>query len=318
MRTGLGRPAGISRRGALGLTLAAGAAIALPAARPARAHATPFRFKAGEAEITVLSDGGLELPSSFVLPGRELAEIDAAYRAAGQSFSGFRSEVNVALVRTGPSLVLVDTGAGPDFMPSLGKFAEHLETAGVKPGDITHVVFTHAHADHLWGVIDPLGGDTLFEKALHLMTAPERDFWLADGIEHRVPAPMQGMAAGTQRRLRSIAPRIETLRPGTEIVPGLTAIDTSGHTPGHISILVGTGTDGVLISGDALTQDVISFARPAWRWGADLDGDKAAATRRRLLDQLATDRLRLLGYHLPWPGLGHVERKEGAFRFAPA
>lgn len=317
MRTGPGRPAGISRRGALGLTFSAGALLSVPAAHPARGQAAPFRFKAGEAGITVLSDGGLELPPSFVLPGREQAEIDAVYRAAGESFSGFRSEVNVSLVRTGDALVLIDTGAGRDFMPGLGKLAERLDAAGVKPDDITHVIFTHAHADHLWGVIDPLGGDTLFEKAVHLMTAPERDFWLAEGVESRVPAVMQGMAAGTHRRLRSLAARIETLRPGAEVVPGLAIIDTSGHTPGHVSVMVGTGTDGVLISGDALTQAVISFSRPDWRWGADLDGEKAAATRRRLLDQLATDRLRLLGYHLPWPGLGRVERNEATFRFAP-
>jgi glyoxylase-like metal-dependent hydrolase (beta-lactamase superfamily II) len=311
-------PARLSRRDAIALSVAAGAALVTGGPEMARAQASPHRFKVGDADVTVFSDGQIELPPAFVLPGREPAEVEAVFRASGRDFAGFRAEVNVALVKTGKELVLIDSGAGPDFMPTLGKLAERLDAAGVRPGEITRVVFTHAHADHLWGVIDPLGGDTFFENATHLMTAPERDYWLADGVETRVPTALQGMAAGTQRRLKTIAARIEIMRPGTEIAPGISTIDTAGHTPGHVSLVVGSGSDTVVIGGDALTQSVVSFAKPDWRWGPDMDPDKAVAARRRLLDRLASERTRLLGYHLPWPGLGYVERKDGAYRFVPA
>jgi glyoxylase-like metal-dependent hydrolase (beta-lactamase superfamily II) len=104
-------------------------------------------------------------------------------------------------------------------------------------------------------------------------------------------------------------------KPGDEIAPGVTLIDTAGHTPGHVSVLLNSGGNQLLIGGDVLNQSVVSFAKPDWRWGADMDPELAIAARKRTLDMLATDRISLLGYHLPWPGLGRVERKDTAFRF---
>ena len=249
------------------------------------------------------------------MPGRDHPQIEAAFKAAGGTFAGFKAEVNVAVIRTGNEVILVDTGAGPDFMPTLGKLAERLDSAGIKPESVTKVVFTHAHADHLWGVIDPLGGESMFEKAEHLIRSAERDFWLKDDVAASVPDAFRGMATGTNRRLKTIAARLKPVAPGSEITTGVQILDTAGHTPGHISLLVKSGSEQLLVGGDVLTQSVISFAQPDWRWGADMDSEKAIAARRRTLDQLATEKIRLLGYHLPWPGLGRVERAGTAFRF---
>lgn len=288
-------------------------------ARPAWAQApTIHKVTVGAIEITVISDGTLDLPPAFVLPGRDPADAGKLFEAEGKKFEGFRSEVNVAIIRTGNDLILIDTGAGPDFMPTLGKFFERFEAAGIKQDAITKVLFTHAHADHLWGVVDPLGGDTLFEKAEHLMTATEFGYWMQADIETKVAESFRGMAAGTNRRLKALAPRIKQIATGSEIAPGIQIIDTAGHTPGHASVLVKSGSEQLLIGGDVLTQAIVSFAEPGWRWGPDMDPDKAGAARKRTLDMLATEKIRLLGYHLPWPGVGHVERKGTAFRFAQA
>lgn len=296
------------------------AAIAAPlmATLPLRAQQAgenPHRIAVGGAEIIVISDGIMEQAEPVMLPDRDRAAIEAVFQRQGLGFHGFRADNKVAVIRTGAEAILVDTGAGPDFMPTLGQLYDRLEAAGVKPGAITKVVFTHAHADHLWGVIDPLGGDTLFDKAQHLISPAEFAFWQQKGVALKVAEPFRGMAAGTQRRIEMIAPRFKTVAPGREIVPGVQLIDTAGHTPGHVSVLVGSGRDQLLIGGDVLVQSVVSFAEPGWRWGPDMDGDQAVAARHRTLDMLATDKIRLLGFHFPWPGVGIVERAGSAYRF---
>jgi glyoxylase-like metal-dependent hydrolase (beta-lactamase superfamily II) len=278
------------------------------------AQAAPHRFKVGAAEVTILSDGALQAAWSVVLPDRKKEEIVAA----GQASPDIRLQYNVSLVKLGNDVILVDTGAGPDFAPARGKLADNLEKAGIKPDSITKVVFTHAHPDHLWGVVDPFDGSSIFPKARHFMAAAERDNWIKPGIENEVAESARGSALGTQRRLKELGSKIETFKPGAEIVPGLAAVDTSGHTPGHVSFLIGSGSDKMMIGGDALTDSVISFARPEWRWAADWDQDKGVAARKRLLDMLATDKIQLVGYHLPWPGLGRAERAGTAYRFVAA
>lgn len=313
---GIGRDGRISRRKLLagGSAMAAVAVAGMPCALRA-SDAPPHTFKVGSAEVTVVSDGDLTLPASFVLPGRSDADIASVFTKAGAGAPAFKAEVNVVVVKLGAEVVLIDTGAGPDFIPTLGRLADRLEAAGVKPEAVTRVVFTHAHADHLWGVIDPLGGGSAFEKAQHVMTTPERDYWLQADVESRVAEPFKAMAAGTHRRLKSIADRVQTLAPNAEILPGLTYVDTAGHTPGHASVLLKSGNDQLLIGGDALVNAAVSFVEPSWRWGSDMDPDRAVQTRASLLDRLASEKIGLIGYHLPWPGVGRVERKDGAYRF---
>ena len=318
-RMGRTRP---SRRALLAGAVGAASALAIGiAARPSRAQSgapsgnASRTFSVGAANVTVISDGSMELPIGLMLAGRERSEIDSLFRQAGQTFTGLHAEINVAVVRIGSEVILIDTGGGPDFMPTLGKLAANMEAAGVKPEAVTKVVLTHAHPDHLWGVIDPFGTGTMYEAAQHFMAATEFDFWMRPDVDTRVPDALRGIAAGTHRRLKSIADRVKPVAPGSEIVPGLQIVDTGGHTPGHVSVLLHSGTEQLLIGGDVLTQPVVSFAAPDWKWGADMDSDKASASRRRILDQLATDRIVLLGYHLPWPGLGRVERSGTAYRY---
>ena len=310
--------AGLSRRGLLG---AAGVAIVagLVGAVPRRlmAATTTHTFKVGAAEITIISDGVFSLPRSLVLPDRPDAEIDALLAAHGVG-QDFEAQTNITVVRSGSTLALIDTGAGPDFMPSLGKLGDRLEDVGIKPDDVTHVIFTHAHADHFWGVIDPLGEGTRWPKARHVMSRTERDFWLAPGVEDRVPALQKSMAAGIQRRMKGLAELIQTAEPGSEVAPGLALIATPGHTPGHVSVQIRNGGEELVVVGDALTHAAISFGAPAWTWGSDIDGAGAIATRSRLLDDLAARKTGLVGYHLPWPGVGRVERHGTAYRYVAA
>lgn len=305
---------GITRRTLLS-ALPVLAALPYAGATATRVRAqTAASFKVGQFEITVCSDGTLTLPLATALPGRDKAEINPRLARAGLPVDMVLAQVNVAIVKTPDALILVDTGGGTDFMPSIGKLPDNLEAAGIAAATVTHVIFTHAHADHLWGVVDPLDGSR-YANARHVMADAEFDYWTKPGRETEVPEMFKLMAIGTARRLQALGEGIERVRPGIELVPGVHLLDTAGHTPGHMSVLLSSGGEQLLIGGDVLTSPVFSFENPDWRWGSDMQPDVAIATRRRTLAMLAADKTPLLGYHLPWPGLGRVEAKDGAYRF---
>lgn len=303
-----------SRRAVVAGVAGALAAPLLP--RAARAAAPPVRRRVGELDLTMLSDGTLAVPLSFQLPETPPAEAAALFAAHGLPPEGVPAPINVTLVKSAGQLTLIDAGAGHNFQQSAGKLAENLAAAGIDPEKVTTVVFTHAHPDHLWGVIDELD-EPRFPNARYVIAATEADFWLDPDTVRRMPEAFQGMALASARTLKRIGDRLERRRAGETVAPGLSYLATLGHTPGHMSVLAESGRERLLIGGDVLTHPAISFARPDWRLGTDVDRDQAAATRRRVLDQLAAERLPLIGVHLPWPGHGMVERKDSAYRFVP-
>jgi glyoxylase-like metal-dependent hydrolase (beta-lactamase superfamily II) len=263
----------------------------------------------------VLSDGALIVPLSFSLPQVAPAEAAALLASHGMPAGGGPIPTIVSLVKSGNELILIDAGSGANFQPTAGKLAENLEAAGIEPARITKVVFTHGHADHLWGAIDDFDDGERFPNASYVIAAPEWDFWLDPDTPARAPDWLKGMALGSARILRRLEGKIERRKAGEPVAAGLNFVATVGHTPGHMSLMVESGRERLLIGADALAHGAVSFARPQWRWGSDYDGDRAVATRKHLLDRLATDRIPLIGFHLPWPGYGIVERKDAAYRF---
>jgi glyoxylase-like metal-dependent hydrolase (beta-lactamase superfamily II) len=264
----------------------------------------------------VISDGHLVLPTSFLAPDAPAEARAAALAAAGQRGEQFQSPTNVTLIRRGGDLILVDAGSGPNFMPTAGKLVENLEAAGIAADKITMVVFTHGHPDHLWGTVDGLD-DLTFPNASYVVAAAEWDFWNGENAARGLPAERIAFVTAARRNYARIKDEVRMVKPGDDIVTGLRVVDTPGHTQGHVSLEV-AGGDGLLVTGDALTHPVISFQYPQWRPAADHEPERAMATRAKLLDRLATDRMQLIGFHLPYPGIGRVERKDGAYRFVPA
>ena len=301
-------------------TVVAGMAALLASACPAaRAAATPVTsLRVGDATVETASDGTLSSSLAFMLPDAPRSEVDAAFRAEGQPAEASPIPTNASLVRVGGEIILIDAGSGSSFQPTAGKLGENLESRNIPREAVTRVVFTHAHPDHLWGAVDDFDDSERFPNARYVVPAAEWDFWTRDDVETLVPDWLKGFAVGSRRTLRRLEAKMERRKPGETVAPGLTYVATPGHTPGHASVLVEVGREQVLIGGDALSHAVVSFRRPAWAFGSDLDRDLAIRTRLALLDRLANERITLVGFHLPGSGIGRVERSSDAYRFVSA
>jgi glyoxylase-like metal-dependent hydrolase (beta-lactamase superfamily II) len=310
----------LSRRTFLGRTLlgvcggTCGAGVGVEAGAQELAPLAPAhrRLSLGTHELIVLSDGHLVVPSQMLATNVLTSEVKGYLRQRGLGPDRVNFHINVALLKVGDEHILIDAGSGGTWEPTAGRLADSLDAAGIAPETIGKVVLTHAHPDHLWGLIDELDNSLRFPRAQYLVSAREFEFWTA-GEAGLLRGPVEGIAAGAKRVFKAIEERTQRIRPGQEIAPGIVALDTAGHTPGHISLLLGSGDSGLLITADAVQNNHIAFAHPDWRPAADMDGDKAAFSRRTLLDLAVTDKLHVLCYHLPFPGLGRVERKDGAF-----
>ena len=272
--------------------------------------------KSGALEALVVSDGHFVLPvGMLVAPDAPPAERKAALEATGQRGDEIQLVNNVTVIRGPSDVILVDAGTGPRHQPTAGKLAANLAAAGIPPASITKVLLTHGHPDHLWGVLD--AGDTpVYPNASYIVSAVEWDLWADPDVARKLSAAVSTdrIISGAKNHFARIKDKVKMVRGGDEIASGVRVIDTPGHTQGHLSVEV-TGGDGLLIAGDALTHGAISFQHPSWRVPVDHEADRGVATRLRLLDRLAADKLRLVGAHLPFPGYGWVERKDGVYRF---
>lgn len=270
----------------------------------------------GGGTLTTVSDGNLVLPADFIfgpMPQDQLASLRTAYGIEGPQLM---PDCNLALYRDGERTVLFDVGSGPDFMPSAGTIAESLDAAGLAPEDVTHVIFTHAHPDHIWGLLDDFD-DPLFTEASYMMGRAEWDYWWNPETVDTIGVERQAFAVGAKRRMEAIEDVVAFFDDGDEVLPGISAIASYGHTPGHMAFEVRQGGDAALVAGDAIGNHHVAFARPAWPSGSDQDQERAIEARTRLLDRLASEQMPMVGFHLPQGGMGHVERDGDGYRFVP-
>ena len=271
----------------------------------------------GTGQLTTLSDGYLTLPGDFIfgpMPQEALAPILADY---GLDRAQLTPECNLALWRDGTRNVLFDVGSGPDFMPSAGRLTESLATLDLAPEDISHVIFTHAHPDHIWGLLDEFD-EPLFPDAEYLMGRAEWDYWWNPETVETIGEARAVFAVGARRRMEAIADSVTLFDDGDELLPGIAAIATHGHTPGHMAFELRQGSEAALVVGDAIGNHHVAFRHPEWESGADQDTAQAVAARQMLLDRLTAEKMLLVGFHLPGGGMGRAEKDGDSYRFVPA
>src|SRR5690606_34269266 len=218
------------------------------------------------------------------------------------------------LVNTGSELVLFDTGLGEAARPNgLGRLEENLIASGYTPDQVSIVVITHMHGDHIGGLT---GGETpAFPNARYVVGQIEYDFWTSPD---RAGTPAENNANAVRSKVQPLADRMTFIAPGDDVVPGISSIEAFGHTPGHLIFRLDSGGRQLILTADTANHYVASLQRPDWEVAFDMDKARAAETRKKVFDMIATDRLPFIGYHMPFPAIGYVERLDEGYRYVPA
>ncbi|MCI0753300.1 MBL fold metallo-hydrolase [Teichococcus vastitatis] len=320
----------LNRRALLGGAIAMGGALSLRvpdagAAAPFRNSLPPawHRFRLGEYEATIVSDGRLPLGQPEpAFPASPPAELRGLLEAAFLPPDTATLEQNILVLNTGRQLILFDTGMGESmgadskmFGPTTGQLLANMRAAGIEPEQIDLVVLTHAHNDHCWG-LTTAAGQRVFPNAQVAVSEADLKYWTDDGNK-RGPAFMNVFIEGAKKNLSAYRDRLVMVRDGQEVAPGVVAIATPGHTVGHHCYAITSGNQVMVNTGDLAHHHILLLKRPAWEFSYDTDSKLSAQIRSRMLDRLATDRHPVLSYHFPWPGLGHVARAGKGYDWVP-
>lgn len=290
--------------------------LAMASAPMAKTNAPGFyRIMLGDFEVTALNDGTAELPWATILKGGK--EQNDALLAKNFLSSPLETSFNGFLINTGSKLVLIDSGAGTLFGPTLNKLASNLKASGYQPEQVDEIYITHFHSDHIGGLI--ADGKAAFPNAVLRAEKRESDFWLNEANADKAPDALKGMFKNAKI---VTAPYIASgkFKPfsgDTELVPGVKAINTIGHTPGHTSYLVESKGQKLVVVGDVLHVASIQFTDPDKGTMFDSDGKAADAERNKLFAMAAKDGVILAGAHLPFPGLGHVRAEGKGYDWIP-
>jgi len=302
------------------ISLARGAVAQAPEPRqnPKLAQTPGFyRFRLGNHVVTMLSDGQLSLPTTTLASNVPEATLRSYLKTVRQSGDMQRGHLNLTLIDTDQTVILIDAGAGPDFQEGAGRIEASLEAAGYSVADIGLIVITHGHPDHVWGILDDAGEAPRFPHAEYVINAAEWRFWTDEKLADRLPESRRPMARGARKSLTAVSARTTRANPDAEVTPGVRLFPAPGHTPGHSGVMVESQGQRLLIAGDALTHPYLSFEKPQWHFGFDMDGEQAAQTRQQILEMAAGENMRIVLYHAPFPGVGQVARLGTAFRFIP-
>ena len=281
-----------------------------------------FSFKLGGFEVAAIMDSKSIREALHPNFGGNASaeEVHALARANNIDTNRFEHPYTPVLINTGNELVLIDTGNGalgkeyPQLRARLpdGELVSLMAHAGIKPEDIDIIVLTHGHPDHIGGLTE--GGQPVFPNARYVFGAAEFDFW------NKGENVREARKFNRELYVKICVPlanRATMIKPGDEVVPGIRAVDASGHSPGLMAFHIESEGKQLMITADTFTQYVMAVQRPDWYFDMDDDKDKAVASRKRMLDMLATDRIMLQSFHFPFPGLGWIEKGASGHRFVP-
>src|ERR1700719_3177030 len=273
-----------------------------------------YRFKIGDFQATVISDGYGPIPVGPIFATNvSEAELAPVLKA------NFMSPViqvtnNILVVDTGRERILVDTGFGEKIGPPFGSFPgleANLRRAGILPESIDLVVISHSHLDHIGGLVTKSGA-LAFPKAQFVFVDTEWNYWTGNRYESDVnslPMPDQfkkGTIGAARENLPPVAGRSRLVKQGGEITSGVRYIAAPGHSPSHAAILFTSGNEQFVYMGDIAHNPVTSLQHTNWTPVFDYEPAQAIKSRKAILDRVATDRVMVMGYHFPFPAIGHV------------
>ena len=304
-------------RAAVVATVAAAASVHAAAPQVKAAAPGYFRMMLGDFEVTALSDGTVALPMDKLLTNTTPGKID---KALAKSFLKVPVEtsVNGYLINTGSKLVLVDTGAAGLFGPTLGKLVDNLKAAGYTPDQVDAVVITHMHPDHAGGLMN--GDKRVFPNATVHADQHDADFWLSQANLDKAPKDAKGFFQGAMASLNPYiaAGKFKPFNGNTDLLPGIKALASPGHTPGHSTYVVESQGQKMALWGDLMHVAAVQFADPSVTIQFDVDSKAAAAQRKKAYADAAKQGYWVAAAHLSFPGIGHLRKDGKGYVFVPA
>jgi glyoxylase-like metal-dependent hydrolase (beta-lactamase superfamily II) len=312
-----------------GAAAVAGAALLTPLATPRAKAAAPlagtqnagwYRYKVGTHEVTVVTDGvnRFKFPDTFVA-NKSRAEVNEGLAAA--FLQPAPDEIAVPYspiaVNTGTKLIVIDTGTGEaNFERSkgaAGQFHTNLKAAGIDRNQVDVVIISHFHGDHINGLITA-DSKPSFPNAEILVPAAEWKYFMDDAeMGKQTTDRMKGVFAGLRRVFDALGRKVTPYEPNKELAPGITSVATYGHTPGHNSHIIASGNSTVYVQAD-VTNLPLFVRNPGWHLMFDQDANMAEATRRKLYDMLAADKMMVQGFHYPFPARAYIEKTSTGYR----
>lgn len=313
-----------SRRALLTTAPAFGAATVLASARTGAADpmaSAPMRaihrFGIGAMRVTVIDDARFTFPAAAFAANQPEGSVEPFLAMYGLPVETVSLHMQITFIEHGSHKLLLDTGMGditfPGNQPDNGRLLAGLQTIGVAPEDITDVILSHGHPDHIGSCSQ--NGEPLFKNASYHMPPEELEFWTQKpGDEQNF---MNVMLAVGNAQLEPVRALIKPYAAGDEIVPGITAVAAPGHTLGHHAFLISDGDETLLHMMDAAVHYLVGPEEPDWALGVEMEPSAAAATRRRLFAEAADNHTLVAGYHFPFPGIGRIVPMDKAWRFVP-
>lgn len=275
-----------------------------------------YRFKLGAYEVTVLSDGWIPLETKIFSgdPDGAAKLLEGAFLPKDKT----PTSVNEWVINTGDQLVLVDTGTSNVFGPTLGRMAKNLAAAGIDPAAVDTVIITHLHPDHVAGLLTA-DKQVAFPNAGVQVNEADYNFWTSPEITAKAPDAIKPFFQMAQTAIKPYADagKITMVKDGAALAPGMTAVVAPGHTVGHTMVRVSSQGQDLLLWGDVVHNAALQFADPERALAFDTDIPLAIATRKKVFDMAATDRLLIAGAHLAFPGVGHVAKAAVGYVYVP-
>ncbi|MEJ5106744.1 MBL fold metallo-hydrolase [Chryseobacterium sp. MYb328] len=281
-------------------------------------------IKLGELELFILTDGYIhEENLKTFAPRGNVAELKKILSDNFRSESYIDMAMNIMLVKTKEKLILLDTGMGIFADERTGFLLKSLQKAGFEPKDITDVFISHAHPDHIGGVVDKQN-NLIFPNAAIFISKTEHDFWMQASMKDfsnsalkTQPEFLNQIIPAVQNILKAIKPKLKFYDLNNTLYNNFSFQLAPGHTPGLTVMTISSGNEKLIYIADLIHSDVILFPHPDWGYFGDTDLDIATASRKKLLQQLADTKTRAFAYHLPWPGLGFTKKKASGFEWFP-
>ena len=264
--------------------------------------------KVGDIEIIALTDGATQFGAEL-FPGTQEAEINSILKNAG--IENIDTNFNAFIVKSGGDTMLVDAGPRDLFGETCGFLGDALAEAGIANDDITHLYFTHLHPDHIAGALTK-DGQAVFEKAQMIVSEADHKFWSSEVFTDETLIQWQGLAKAS---IAAYAGRTEQIKDGDTLIKGITALNLPGHTPGHMGFHADDGSDSFVHVGDIAHAQTLQFTNPEIGIAFDIDMDTARATRKRTLDMIATDGMKMSGGHMLQPNIGTLKRAGSGYTF---